>query len=259
MGQERLNQRRAFAALSGFILLVSLAVLGATRSSAAEEATPTPVSYLPVVSKLPPPLIAKKPGAPNLLPNPSFEDGWYHPGGVAELQVPNQWVLEWDEGFNPVDPDPWNEFVRPESRLLNKDFLPPSEHDLFIWDGEYTVKIFKGYGALSYRLLTDVHLKPGSYLFEIHVFPDLIVGYTSKGKKIWAPDPLSGEVRFIVDGPVGGADGSWTLPEIGQKNTLQHVFTVTHERDVKLGVAFRGRWAIENNGWFMDDWSLTSR
>ena len=68
----------------------------------------------------------------NLLPNPSFENGWYHINGIPELQVPNQWTLDWVAGDNPLDPDPWNDFVRPESRVLNFDFLPPSEHDLFI-------------------------------------------------------------------------------------------------------------------------------
>jgi hypothetical protein len=191
-------------------------------------------------------------GPVNLLPNPSFEEGWYHANGLPELQVPDQWRLEWDEGGNSLDPDPWNRYVRPESRVLSGAFLPANEHKLFIWDGSQTVKIFKKEGALSFRLLTDVFLEPGTYFFEINIFPDMIDGYAGTGKKIWAPDPLSGELRFIVNLPAG----DWILPTFGQKNTYHHAFELTSPQKVHLGVAFRGRWAIENNGWFMDDWSL---
>jgi hypothetical protein len=160
--------------------------------------------------------------------------------------------LEWDEGPNPLDPDPWNVFVRPESRVLHADFLPPHEHPLFIWEGEYTAKIFKEAGALSFRLLTDVQLEPGTYVFEVNVFPDMVDHYLPSGEKVWAPDPLSGEIRFLT----GTAEGSWILPAFGQKNTFQHAFEIGQPGTVRLGVAFRGRWAIANNGWFLDDWSL---
>ncbi len=188
----------------------------------------------------------------NLLPNPSFELGWYHPNGLPELQVATQWLIEWDEGPNPLDPDPWNAFVRPESRVLSRDFLPAHEHSLFIWDGDHTVKVFKGQGAISFRLLTDVYLTPGSYEFEVNVFPDLVVGYTADGSKIWAPDPLSGELRFII----GNGSSSWILPSFGRKNTFTFPIDIGTAQTIRIGIAIRGRWAIENNGWFMDDWAL---
>jgi hypothetical protein len=204
----------------------------------------------------PPPIQATSPAPPatgaNLLPNPSFEEGWYHLNGLPELQVPDQWLLEWDAGHNPLDPDPWNAFVRPETRVLSRDFLPVAEHSVFIWDGRQTVKIFKGQGAVSFRLLTDVYLAPGSYQLVIHVFPDLVDGYTADHRKIWAPDPLSGEVRLVVNS--GGTD--WMLPAFGRKNTFYHNFEITTAQQVRVGMAARGRWAILNNGWFMDDWAL---
>ncbi len=89
----------------------------------------------------------------NLLPNPSFEQSWYHPGGIPELQIPVQWRFEWKEGENPLDSDPWNVYVRPEVRVLSPDFLPPFEHQLYIWDGMRTLKIFKREGAINVRLL----------------------------------------------------------------------------------------------------------
>jgi len=212
--------------------------------------TPRPTSA-PVDTPVPQPTTIAVAGT-NVLPNPSFEEGWYHINGIPELQVANQWTLEWDSGSNPLDPDPWNDFVRPESRVINGAFLPADEHQLFIWDGSYTVKIFKQTGALSFRLISDVYLEPGSYLFEINVFPDMIDGYTANGTKIWAPDPLSAELQFIA----GNSVGDWIFPIFGQRNTYQHAFQVPTAGFYRIGVGFRGRWAIENNGWFMDAWSL---
>jgi hypothetical protein len=220
--------------------------------------TPPPATVTPILLPTGTPTTMPSPTQPgpvtgnNLLPNPSFEEGWYHPGGRPELQVPTQWRLEYDEGPNPLDPDPWNVFVRPESRVLPREFLPAHEHDLFIWDGDHTVKIFKREGSISIRLLTDIYLAPGSYVFEVSVFPDLIVGYNPDGSKIWAPDPLSGEIRFALD---SGGTG-WLLPEFGRKNTFSFPFDIPVAGSVQLGLAIRGRWAIENNGWFMDDWGL---
>ena len=188
----------------------------------------------------------------NLLPNASFEEGWYHQDGIPELQLPNSWQLQWDEGSNWLDSDPWNVFVRPETRVLTSDFLPADERDLFIWDGNQTVKIFKREGSLSFRLTTMVVLDPGSYLFTIRVFPDMVDDYTDSGAKIWAPDPLSAQIRFMMDPP----SAEWHFPTFGQKNELQYAFHVDERKAVRIGAHFLSRWAIVNNGWFMDDWSL---
>lgn len=200
------------------------------------------------------PLITVPSLGPNLLPNGSFEGGWTHPNGAPELQIPTGWQFKYAEGTNVLDPDPWNKWVRPEVRVLPSAFLPPAEHDLFIWDGDQTVKVFKGSGAISFELTTAVFLQPGTYLLVINVFPDLVVGYDN-GQKIWAPDPLSGEVKLIA----GNGTTGWMLPTFGQKNRFQTTFTVTQPQTVVVGAAMRGRWAILNNGWFMDDWGVYVR
>ncbi len=188
----------------------------------------------------------------NLLPNPSFEEGWYNQRGAPELQVASSWFLEWDEGFNHLDPSPTNPFYRPEARVLPKAQLPEREHDLFIWDGDHTVKIFKKQAAISFRLLAGVYLVPASYRFEVNVFPDLYFGIDEGGGKIWADNPLCGELQFMV----GVQTSEWILPEIARKNTLTFPFDIVEPGHYLVGAAMRGRWGIENNGWFMDDWSL---
>ena len=276
------SRRAAYVVAGALFVLIIVVLLGTNSPLAGQDGAP--VGYLPVViwqptrayflpsilkvptptptptptpsrtpTPVPTPTATPGPSGPNLLPNPSFENGWYHPNGIPELQIPNQWIFEWDEGPNPLAPEPWNNWVRPEVRVLSRDFLPPNEHDLFIWDGNHTVKVFKGYGAISYRLKTSRYLEPGRYQLDVSVFPDLVIGYTSGGAKIWATDPKSGEVRLTAD----GQNTSWIFPTFGQKNTIRHTFTVSQGKVVNITAAFRGRWAIQNNGWFMDDWRLT--
>lgn len=142
-------------------------------------------------------------------------------------------------------------FVRPETRVLPAYQLPPHEQPLFIWDGQFTMKIFKGYWAIDVQLVTDLFLDPGTYLFEINVFPDLVVGYDN-GQKVYAPDPYSGEVRFVVS---GGGTG-WFPPVFGQRNALNHTFVVSQAQTIRVGAGLRNRYGIMNNGWFVDHWSL---
>lgn len=231
--------KRFLALLLGLVGVVGVTAAAISHTQASDNQT----LYLPLITV---PALG-----PNLLPNGSFEGSWYHPNGVPELQIPASWQFKYAEGANSLDPDPWNVWVRPEMRVLPSAFLPPAEHALFIWDGDQTVKVFKDSGAISFELTTAVFLQPGTYILVINVFPDLIVGYDN-GQKIWAPDPLSGEVQLIA----GSGTTGWMRPTFGQKNRFQTTFTVTQPQTVVVGAAMRGRWAILNNGWFMDDWGL---
>ncbi len=215
--------------------------LPATATNTPNPASPTP---LPPPTNTPPPVYSG-----NLLPNGSFEEGHYNMSGIAELQIPNGWLFEWDEG--PTGFGENHVYFRPETRVLPSASLPPAEHPLFIYNGQYTVKVFKGYGPISFRLMTDVYLEPGTYTLEVNIFPDLYVDYVNN-QKVWAGDPYSGEVRFIVT----GASTDWFLPQFGMRNTFTHTFTVQQAGAVRVGFGMRGRYGILNNGWFMDDWSL---
>lgn len=217
----------------------------------AATAVPTTAPPPPTATPVPPPPPPTTPTGVNLLPNGSFENGWYNQNGVPELQMPNSWRLEWDTGATGFGSEAWDVYVRPEIRVLSRSFLPPKEHASFIYDGDHTVKVFKGNGAISVRFLTDVTLDPGSYEFKINVFPDLVVRYEN-GAKVWAPDELSGDVRLIAAGNSTG----WILPAFGQRNTFTYRFTLTQRQTITIGTAIRGRFAIANNGWFIDDWSL---
>jgi LysM repeat protein len=221
-------------------------------------ATPQPTATNPAVPTFTPLPTATPTTAPpvpvptgNLLPNPSFEGSWYHPGNVPELQIPADWRFEWDEGSTGFGNNPWDVYLRPEVRVLAREYLPPAEHSLFIFGGNKTVKVFKGSGAVSFRLLTEVTLTPGRYQLEINLFPDLVMAYEN-GQKVWADDFLAGEVKLQA----GASNTGWLYPTFGQKNTLRYTFTISQTQTISVGAAVRGRFALLNNGWFLDEWSL---
>jgi LysM repeat protein len=209
--------------------------------------SPTPPSNQPPNQPTPAP-----PTTSNLLPNSSFEGGWYHPNGAAELQIPNGWRFEWDQGPTGWGNNPWDVYNRPEVRVLNRAYLPPSEHNLFILQGNQTVKAFKGMSPISYRLLTEVALPAGTYRLTVRFVPDLVMGYEN-GQKVPPSDPSAGEVRLITP---GGGSVWFPANQGGQAQTLSHQFTLSQPQTVTVGGAFRARYAISNNGFFMDDWSL---
>lgn len=219
-------------------------------ATAVPPATNTPAA---AVGAPPPTAIPANPvlGA-NRLPNPSFENGWYNQNGIPELQLPNEWQFSWDEGPTGFGSQPWDVFVRPETRVLPALQLPPAEHPLYIYDGQYTIKMFKGSGAVSFRLWTNVTLEPGTYIFEVNLFPDLVMGYTADRKKIWANDPDAGELQLWSS--VGST--GWMRLTYGQRNTRTYTLTLNETRSLDIGIWARGRYAIPNNGFFFDDWQL---
>lgn len=209
---------------------------GTTNPPPAPTAVPTPT-----------------PGGNNLLSNPSFEGGYYNLDAVEELQVPDGWFMEVDRGDNYLLPDSGTVFFQPESRIFGSNNIPENERTLLIWNGDKAIKVFKGGGPISFRLFTNVYLTPGRYRFTVNLFADFVMAYNEDGTKEYATDPLSGEIQFIQ----GSGGSAWTSPPfIGAKNTMTYEFTVNSSGNVRLGVGFRNRYSITNNGWFLDDWSL---
>ena len=218
-----------------------LTIPGSTAPSPAPPAGPAPTAA-------PPPVVPPPPAGVNLLPNPSFEQGYYHQNGIPELQVPNGWQFSYDEG-QPA-PGTGIGFVRPESRALPRWLLPPAEQGVFIWQGDWTVKVFKGGSPFSVRYFTDVTLSPGTYLFTTRFFPDLVAGY-SGGQKVWTSQPAAGEVAIMTTSVSG-----WSTVTPGIRNQIDQTFVVPAETTVRVGLAFRTRYHLSNNGFFFDDWSL---
>ena len=225
----------------------------ATDTPEPTETAVPPTTAPPVATQPPvPPTLPPEPVlGVNLLPNPSFEEGHYNQDGVPELQLPVGWRLEWSTSPTGLGSESWDVFVRPEARVLSTAFLPPSEHPLYIYDGNNTVKIFKGSGAVDFKLLTDVTLEPGTYVIEAKMFADTVQGW-SDGQKVWAGAPDSAQVRFLV----GDGGTNWQSQRFGQINVHNWTFSIDEPKTITVGIGLRGIYAIANNGWFIDDLSL---
>lgn len=213
---------------------------GGTTTTTTTPSTPTAAPPPPTTS------------GENLLPNPSFENGYTNLYGAPELQVPVGWIMQIDEGPGALAPETGLMYIRPESRIAPRWGLPPLEQSLFLWNGDWTLKVFKGGAPVSFRLFTDVYLQPGTYRFVANYFPDLVQRYESNGDKVWAPQLLAGEANFIRS----GIGENWTPMTIGTKNTMVQTFTINTAGSVRLGVGWRTRYIQANNGFFIDDWSL---
>ncbi|GAG06730.1 unnamed protein product, partial [marine sediment metagenome] len=186
----------------------------------------------------------------NILRNGSFENGWTDYN--ESIQIPNDWDARWADADtpNPYSSDPWNEFVAPEIVHKLRHQLPEDEQDLFILDGDTTLKIFKGYGAFCAELTQPLHLEPGMYTFTVRVFGDL-VAYYDNGRKYWAADPNSGLLRFVLNGHAYEDTHSIT-PAMWNLYSLEFAA----DGDTSIGVQVMFPFALANSGIFVDAWSL---
>jgi hypothetical protein len=187
----------------------------------------------------------------NLLANPSFELGWRQ---VGDCQLPHEWDFWFADAdtLNPYDPAPWSQFVQPEARTLNRIYLPPEEQDVFILDGDYTFKVFKGSGAWYMRMEQVLFLEPALYEFKPRVFGDLVKAYNGKDK-VWADDAdgRDGLLRFTLN------DHAYDWNPIVPGEWTQSTLEFAAEGDTTLGVEIMCPFALKNSGIFADDWSLT--
>ena len=218
--------------------------------------TVAPTSAAPVATRVPPtaapPTLSPNPTlGENILPNGSFEEGFSNQNGIAELHAPNGWRIEYQEGPTGFGSNAWDVYVRPDTRVFPAAFLPPEEHSLYIFEGSTTLKVFREQGALSMRLVTDVALQPGTYVLEANFFADVFEKYEND-QKVAPSDPNAGEASLIA----GSGGTGWIANNYLTRNKLTHTFTVTSAQTMTVGVGFRGRYAIANNGWFVDNLSL---
>lgn len=201
----------------------------------------------------------------NLLRNASFEAGAYHWNNIAEVEIPNEWGFWFAPHTTPLLPRQDQQFDRPECKVWRRDQVRPWESAHAFVAGEHGVVAFGTFKALWFRYFQDVAgLTTGQrYRLTVPVFPDLAVAFTERGERIWAPDPLSGEVRLLAEAgsavvaDTGYIDGTGGL-NFGQYNILTLDFTAS-QPGMRLVVECRGRWGLRNNTWYLDGLSLAAQ
>lgn len=256
-GEPRFSQQmegyeRALRPHADMIIGLAAWNLGSWQASNAnwQDSIPTLVNYMNQNPTTP--WSAPVSAETNLLPNPSYEGGWWHKDLLPELQVPDQWDLTWKSGSVITEDGYVFMALRPEARVMPKEQLPPHEQLLFILDGRQTVKVFKGYGAVDFKLFTKpFDLPAGDYELHLNIYPDLVAAYEN-GEKVLADDPLAGEYRFYIN----GVSGSWrSLYPYGEWIGITHDLE-WQGGEISLGVQLRSRYALQNSGFFLDAHSL---
>ncbi|HLB48385.1 MAG TPA: hypothetical protein VJL59_15370 [Anaerolineales bacterium] len=214
----------------------------------------------------PPPVIVVTPPAQgattggNLLRNANFDEGHYHWHDVPEIVIPNEWDFWYADYKTPKLERQDQNFDPPECVVWNIAGAPLEERKLFFLSGDYCLKIFKGWGAIWWRLFQSVTgLTPGQrYRFTAPVYPDLVMKYEEGIGKVFADDPLSGEVRLSTktggkEVETGWLDGS-KFP-FGKYTHFTLDF-VASDTTAEVSLECRGRWGLINNGWFCDSMKL---
>ncbi len=182
--------------------------------------------------------------------NGSFEGGWYHPDGVSELQIPNDWLFEFYTIDNPINSDNDSIFRRPEVRVFPKNLLPEHEQDLFVLDGEHCLKVFGDHKAWYGSFTQPVDdLEYGVYELSIPVYADLVDHYDGN-IKVPAPDPLSGRIRFIINEEPSEWRNMSPLVYTDHKYIFQAGGSIT------ITIEFMCPFALHNAGLFADKWTL---
>jgi len=210
------------------------------------------------IGSTPPP---PPPPAPieNLFRNPSFEDGHYtfvHPNGTVygNILVPNEWWFRFAGPSvpNEYNSDPENIYQQPEMAPLHKSQLPESEWPLFIWDGDYTVKLFSGQRAWRTKLMQTPDNPVDGGQFAINLFVDCYTDIVN-GQKVWATDP---DTCLVVPEVNGIEWGPRLRLAPGQRHSVEWEIDANI---ATIGLKIFAPFATLNNGVFLDAWELRER
>jgi len=192
--------------------------------------------------------------------NGNFEDGYYLKDGVPELAIPNSWDFWYAPAGTPHLDRQSQDFNPPEAVVWNRDQAPANERDVFWLSGQFCLKVFAGWKPIWWKLFQRVtgFTVGRRYLFTTPVFPDLVMDYDSSNNKIWADDPLAGEVRLSAVSGAPLADSGWLNGsnfEFGKYSEHTLLFTAD-ATEVEVALECRGRWGLINNGFFCDSLRL---
>ena len=192
--------------------------------------------------------------APNLLKNPSFEEGWSD-SAVFPGQHPAGWEMAWNVGSAYPNPHaPGQPYMAGEAVHKTADMLPPEERGQFVWDGRTTYKVFAaGTKAFGGRLKQTLALPAGRYRLTTPVWVDCYRWDATNRRKDYAVEPRQAETMVKVNDREARP---WTALKSGQRHEVVTEFDHPGG-DLKLAIHLRANWQISNNFW-LDGWRLAA-
>lgn len=186
----------------------------------------------------------------NILKNPSFEDGWQNSPTYSTTQNPKHWLVTWNMGTLYNNPHSGQPYQLGECVHKRRDMLPTTEQSVFVWDGQWTLKVFAGNKPFWAKMEQAIPLPAGSYRLSLPVWTDC---YRWAGHKDYNVEPYSAEYRVTVGATIVR---DWTYLVAGRRS--QPVIDFRHNGgDTQVIIEWRCNWAISNNLW-LDGWELTA-
>lgn len=199
--------------------------------------------------------------ATNLLRNPGFEDGTYPFDRLGILYIPKEWTFTFRDGPNdqlPRQTVPWG---RPNAGCLGLQQFPPHEHPIFFQQGSQMLwKTWQGKSYPQYISLSQtLTLTPGqTYRFTANVCPDMVTQYGGPQGKVFIDDPDAYGVRVLAasGGQTFSSEFKKTQQLPNDQYTPVSVDFTPPAADVTVSVEAYGIFPLENNCFFMDNFSL---
>lgn len=196
--------------------------------------------------------------------NPSFEsDAPFFINSVSgaqkiELMVPAGWKLLVDDNYPVRAEEPDLKYVYPEMiprrmEHLNECNTAVPAPVCALFNRDQVLKVFKGGLPIRFALYKDVTLQPGVYRFKIDFFADTVQFYQD-GQKVWGEEGMA-EIQLCIERAEYDHQ-DWQPVEIGQVSSQELIFIVPQHQNVTLYAKFRNNFAINNNGWFLDNFLL---
>lgn len=206
----------------------------------------------PIEPPAPPPAVGE-----NLLPNPSWEEGWadseFWP---MTTQDPKGWKVLWnvtsgDDYRNPFAPE--QPYGVGEAIHKFRSQIPDDEEEDFFGSGDVTYKIFANH-CFWVRMKTRLNLEAGRYALRTPVFTDTfrwIKKPDGGGYKDYKVEDDQTQMMVKVNGKIVR---DWTPLPAGRLVDTETV--IDHAGgEIEIVPHFRCNWAISNNLW-PGDWSL---
>ena len=234
-----------------------------TLQATATTATPIPTASaapLPTPTRIPSLTTTPEDFNPIGLLNGSFEDGAYTIPTNGSSLIPNGWKVWFADESTPRIDKQDSDWLPPE--ILPKRFDTLGEGRALVPDGDWSLKAFKGWAPIWIRLTQTLALEAGTYEFSCQVFPDQVMTYDG-GKQYPAPGVsadwyLGTEARVYSNLTATTPFADARTTSYGQWGTLTNRFTLERTQQITLTLELRGRWGFVNNGWFVDDCTLTT-
>jgi len=205
----------------------------------------------------PPPIEPPPAGEKELIYEQYFDQGWTDRTGSQ--QIPNYMEFKENLGFNPYATDgtgnTHNQFLPCETRILWDAYLPPAEHDKYLNERGFTLKVFKKDAPFFCEFvdtIPDDELSTKKYEIVLDLVGDTFEW--DNGKK---PPNDPKHLRAFIN--IGDMSKEFILSPL-EENIINFEFKsdqfISDYPDTEIGFEILATWGADNNGVFVRSFKM---